>query len=127
MGADLSYANQILDHGGVYKDSGNVTDPYVIFRKYGANVIRFRLFYNPVWTKEVYGTDGVQMYNDFDDVKKGTGKAKAAGLQVCLDFHYSDTWADASTQVIPSEWTSPTLSLLKDSIYNYTLRTLQKL
>lgn len=127
MGADLSYANQILDHGGVYKDSGNVTDPYVIFRKYGANVIRFRLFYNPVWTKEVYGTDGVQMYNDFDDVKKGIGKAKAAGLQVCLDFHYSDTWADASTQVIPSEWTSPTLSLLKDSIYNYTLRTLQKL
>jgi arabinogalactan endo-1,4-beta-galactosidase len=127
MGADLSYANQILDHGGVYKDSGNVEDPYAIFRKYGANVIRFRLFYNPVWTKEVYGTDGVQMYNDFNDVKKGIGKAKAAGMEVCLDFHFSDTWAGTSKQEIPSEWTSPTLSLLKDSIYTYTLRTLQKL
>jgi arabinogalactan endo-1,4-beta-galactosidase len=127
MGADLSYANQILDHGGVYKDSGNVTDPYVIFRKYGANVIRFRLFYNPVWTKEIYGTDGIQMYNDFDDVEKGIGKAKAAGLKVCLDFHYSDTWAGTSKQEIPLEWTTPTLSLLKDSIYNYTFRTLKKL
>jgi len=74
--------------------------------------------------KEVYGTDGVQMYNDFDDVKKGSGRQK---LPACRSarLHYSDTWADASTQVIPSEWTSPTLSLLKDSIYNYTLRTLR--
>jgi len=32
MGADLSYVNQILDHGGVYKDSGNIADPYQIFR-----------------------------------------------------------------------------------------------
>jgi arabinogalactan endo-1,4-beta-galactosidase len=127
MGADLSYTNQILDHGGVYKDSGNVSDPYTIFKKYGANVIRFRLFYNPAWTKEVYGTDGIQMYNDFNDVKKGIAKAKAAGLQVCLDFHYSDTWAGTSKQEIPAAWKSLTLSVLSDSIYNYTYKTLQKL
>jgi arabinogalactan endo-1,4-beta-galactosidase len=127
MGADLSYANQILDHGGVYKDSGTMEDPYVIFRKYGANVIRFRLFHNPTWTKEVYGTDGVQMYNDFEDVKKGIGKAKAAGLQVCLDFHYSDTWAGPSKQEIPAAWKSLSLPILSDSIHNYTLKTLQKL
>lgn len=127
MGADLSYANQILDHGGVYKDSGRVEDPYQIFRKYGANVIRFRLFYNPVWTKEVYGTNGIQMYNDFEDVKKGIGKAKAAGLQVCLDFHYSDTWAGTSKQEIPSAWRSLSLAVLSDSVHNYTLKTLQKL
>ena len=129
MGADLSYANQILDHGGVYKDSGNIENPYMIFRKYGANVIRFRLFYNPVWTKEIYGTNGVQMYNDFADVKKTIGLAKAAGLRVCLDFLFRRHlgWDPQRTSCIPTEWTSPTLSLLKDSIYNYTLRTLQKL
>ncbi|MGD0341121.1 MAG: glycosyl hydrolase 53 family protein [Bacteroidales bacterium] len=127
MGADISYANQILDHGGVYKDSGNVEDPYVIFSKYGTNVIRFRLFYNPVWTKEVYGTDGIQMYNDFNDVKKGIGKAKAAGMKVCLDFHYSDTWAGTSNQVTPAAWQSLSLSVLSDSLYAYTYRTLHEL
>lgn len=124
MGADLSYANQILDHGGFYYDSGEPGDPYAIFKNHGANVIRFRLFYNPLWTKEVYGTDGVQMYNDFNDVKKGIGKAKAAGMQVCLDFHYSDSWADAGKQVSPAAWQSLTLPVLKDSLYKYTLRVM---
>ena len=128
MGADLSYANQILDHGGVYKDSGNIADPYQIFQKYGANVIRFRLFNNPAWTKEVYGASGTQMYNDFADVKKGITKAKEAGMQVCLDFHYSDTWADPSNQIIPAAWdTLSRIFVLEDSIYNYTYKTLNDL
>jgi len=128
MGADLSYVNQILDHGGDYKDSGNVADPYQIFQKYGANVIRLRLFYNPTWTKDVYGTSGTQMYNDYADVKKGISKAKAAGMQVCLDFHYSDTWADPSHQIKPAAWDTLTrILVLADSVYNYTFRTLSNL
>jgi arabinogalactan endo-1,4-beta-galactosidase len=128
MGADLSYVNQILDHGGVYKDSGKVEDPYHIFRKYGANVIRFRLFHNPAWTKTVYGSSGTQSYNDYADVKKGISKSKAAGMQVCLDIHYSDTWADPSRQQKPAAWdTLARISVLADSVYNYTFRTLNNL
>jgi len=128
MGADLSYVNQILDHGGDYKDSGNVADPYQIFQKYGANVIRLRLFYNPTWTKDVYGTSGTQMYNDYADVKKSIGKVKAAGMQACLDFHYSDTWADPSHQIKPAAWDTLTrILVLADSVYNYTFRILSNL
>ena len=127
MGADLSYVNQILDHGGVYKDSGKVADPYLVFKKHGANVIRFRLFHNPVWTKEAYGTEGTQMYSDFIDVRKGIEKAKAAGLKVCLDFHFSDTWAGTANQVIPDAWLSLSLTTLHDSLYNYTYKVLSKL
>jgi arabinogalactan endo-1,4-beta-galactosidase len=127
MGADISYANQILDHGGVFQDGGVPVDPYVIFKKYGTNVIRFRLWYNPVWTKEVYGTSGTQLYSDFADVKKGIQLAKAQGMQVCLDFHYSDSWADAGKQVPPAAWKSLTPTALGDSVYNYTLRTLLNL
>jgi len=128
MGADLSYVNQILDHGGIYKDSGNIEDPYLIFRKYGANVIRFRLFYYPLWTKTVYGASGIQLYNDYADVKKGISKSKAAGMQVCLDFHYSDTWADPSKQQKPAAWDTLTrIPVLADSVYNYTFRTLNNL
>jgi arabinogalactan endo-1,4-beta-galactosidase len=128
MGADLSYVNQILDHGGVYKDSGNIKDPYLIFRNYGANVIRFRLFYNPTWTKTVYGASGTQLYNDYADVKKGISKSKAAGMQVCLDFHYSDTWADPSKQLKPAAWDTLTrIPVLADSLYDYTFRILNNL
>jgi arabinogalactan endo-1,4-beta-galactosidase len=128
MGADLSYVNQILDHGGIYKDSGNVADPYHIFQKNGANVIRFRLFHNPTWTKDVYGTSGTQMYNDFADVKKGISKAKEAGMGVCLDFHYSDTWADPSKQKKPAAWESlSSILVLQDSIYNYTYKVINTL
>jgi arabinogalactan endo-1,4-beta-galactosidase len=128
MGADLSYVNQILDHGGVYKDSGDIEDPYKIFRKNGANVIRFRLFHTPTWTKEVYGASGTQMYNDFADVKKGISKAKAEGMKVCLDFHYSDTWADPSKQKPPAAWdTLSRIFVLKDSVYNYTYKIMNTL
>lgn len=127
MGADLSYANQILDFGGIYKDSGKVEDPYLIFKKHGTNVLRFRLFNNPKWTKEIYGSSATQMYNDLKDVKKGIEKAKAVGLQVCLDFHYSDSWADPSKQVVPEAWQSLSLATLHDSIYNYTYKTLNAL
>ncbi len=127
MGADLSYVNQILDFGGAYRDSGKIEDPYYIFKKYGSNVIRFRLFHNPVWTKEIYGANGTRMYNDFYDVKEGITMAKAEGLKVCLDFHYSDSWADPSKQVVPDAWKSLTLVNLHDSIYNYTFKTLHRL
>lgn len=127
MGADLSYVNQILDFGGVYKDSGNTENPYAIFKKYGANVIRLRLWHNPQWTKTVYNPPIANMYNDFADVKKGILAAKAQGMASCLDFHYSDSWADPGKQVPPAVWTGLSNSDLHDSIYNYTLKTLDRL
>jgi arabinogalactan endo-1,4-beta-galactosidase len=128
MGADLSYVNQILDHGGAYKDSGKIADPYHIFHENGANVIRFRLFHNPTWTKTVYTPPATQMYNDFDDLKKGIKKSIEDGMQVCLDFHYSDTWADPGKQIIPAAWdTLSRIYTLYDSIYNYTFRVLDNL
>jgi len=128
MGADLSYVNQILEHGSVYKDSGKITDPYKIFSKYGANVVRFRLFHTPKWTKDLYTPPSPKMYNDYEDVKKGISESKAAGMQVCLDFHYSDTWADPAKQGKPAAWDTITrINVLKDSVYNYTYKTLHKL
>jgi len=127
MGADLSYINQILNYGGTYSDSSNITDPYQIFKKYGANVARFRLWHNPTWTKEIYGSEGTQMYNDFEDVRLSIQQAKEAGMEVCLDIHYSDTWADPGKQIIPKAWENLSLEILRDSIYNYTYKTLDKL
>jgi len=126
FGADLSFVNQILDHQGVYKDQNVVKDPYQIFKENGTNLVRLRLWHNPIWTKEVYGTSGTQLYNDLKDVEKSIALAKGQGMQVLLDFHYSDTWADPSKQYIPAAWQEiKSINVLKDSVYNYTFKTLQ--
>ena len=127
MGADLSYVNQILDFGGTYSDSGMVEDPYRIFSKYGANLVRLRLFHNPQWTRTVYDPPAGHMYNDYEDVKRAIRASKDEGMTVCLDFHYSDSWADPSKQVPSAAWTGLSLTLLHDSIYNYTYKVLSRL
>ena len=125
FGADLSYVNQILDQGGVYLDSGVVESPYKTFAQHGTGLARFRLWHNPTWTKELYGDDGIQLYNDLYDVEKGIQLARSEGMKILLDFHYSDDWADPGNQEIPAAWEDITsIQVLGDSVYNYTLKTL---
>ncbi len=128
FGADLSYVNQILDHAGVYKDEGIQKDPYEIFASKGTNLVRLRLWHNPAWTKEVYGASGTQLYNDLYDVEKAIAKSKAQGMEVLLDFHYSDDWADPGKQKVPAAWVDISdITTLGDSVYNYTYEVLSYL
>lgn len=128
FGADLSYVNQILDHNGVYRDDGEVQDPYTIFKDHGTEIVRLRLWHDPQWTKEVYEPDGTQLYNDYSDVEKSISSAKQNGMKVLLDFHYSDSWADPGKQEIPEAWKDITdIEVLKDSVYNYTKKVLASL
>lgn len=128
FGADLSYVNQILDHGGVYKDEGEVRSPYQIFADHGTNLARFRLWHNPEWTKELYGAGGTQRYNDLKDAEKGIEQAREQGMAILLDFHFSDSWADPGKQEIPAAWKDiKNITLLGDSVFQYTLKTLQYL
>ena len=124
MGADLSYVNQVQDYGGVYKDSGSVKDPFTIFKNHGANVVRVRLWHDPQWLKPL---NAGKMYSDLYDVEKTIQRAKTAGMAVNLDVHYSDTWADPANQTTPAAWTGLSLTVLKDSVYNYTLAVLNYL
>jgi arabinogalactan endo-1,4-beta-galactosidase len=124
-GVDLSYVNQMEDHGAVYSEGGVAKDPYQIMHDHGANLVRIRLWHTPDWT-DYSGT--VNEYSNFQDVKKSIARAKAAGMQVLLDFHYSDTWADPSHQRRPEAWDdAKNLKALTDRLYNYTYRTLRDL
>ncbi len=128
MGVDLSYVNQIEDHGGVYRDSPKVRDPIQIMKGHGANMVRVRLWHNPTWVRDVYGNVQTPLYSGFADVLKTIQRAKALGLAVNLDLHYSDTWADPGNQKPPVAWENITsLQVLKDSVYNYTFSVLSKL
>lgn len=127
MGADLSYLNQILDHNGVYKVNDTVKDPYQIFAEQGTDYARVRVFHSPIWSKEIYGAEGDQYYHDLKDAALTIERSKAQGMKVLLDLHYSDRWADPGHQESPAAWESLTLEALKDSVYNYTLASLNYL
>lgn len=119
-GADLSYVNEMEDCGAIYKDSeNNAKNPYQIFKEAGTNLVRVRLWHNPDWTN----------YSDYEDVKETIRKAKEQKMQVLLDFHYSDTWADPSAQIIPAAWKDQMndKEALGKLLYNYTYKTLQDL
>lgn len=128
MGVDLSYVKQIEDHNGIYQDSSQVRDPFVILEGHGANMVRLRLWHNPSWVRDVYGSSNVPLYSGIDDVEAAIQRAKDAGMAVNLDIHYSDFWADPARQNIPDAWKNITaIEVLCDSVYNYTYKTLVRL
>jgi len=126
FGADLSYVNEMQDCGATYKVGGVEEDPYLIFKDHGANLVRLRLWHTPSWYDAM---NQGHRYSDFEDVRHSIIRAKAEGMQVLLDFHLSDTWADPAHQVAPAAWTPVLndLEVLKDSLYNYIYSTLSHL
>lgn len=116
QGADLSYVNELQDGGVNYIKDGNSIDPYNLIKSFGANLVRVRLWHNPTWTN----------YSTLSDVKRSIRRAKNEGMNVLLDFHYSDAWTDPQTNIVPEAW-RPVVKysdILADSVYNYTYRIL---
>jgi len=118
LGADLSYVNEMEDHGGLYRRGGQVCDPFRLLRDCGANLVRVRLWHTPTWTT----------YSTLDDVRKTIRRAKALDMAVLLDFHYSDSWADPAKQIIPAAWAHiREVEALAQALYDYTLGVLADL
>ncbi|KAI0147881.1 glycoside hydrolase family 53 protein [Hypoxylon sp. NC0597] len=125
--SSLSAVNAALKYKGVdwssviveekagisYTTTSGITEPLEkILVESGVNTVRQRVWVNP--------QDG--NYN-LDYNLKLAQRAKAVGLDVYVDFHYSDTWADPGHQAIPSGW--PTnIDDLAWKLYNYTLDSL---
>ncbi|MFT4179532.1 MAG: arabinogalactan endo-1,4-beta-galactosidase [Thermomonas sp.] len=118
FGADLSYVNEMEDCGVVYREGGQPKDAYALFREHGTNLVRVRLWNDARWTR----------YSDLADVKETIRRAHAQGMQVLLDFHYSDDWADGDKQIVPKAWAdiSDTADLAR-TLYNYTYDVLMAL
>ena len=131
FGNDLSYVNQMEDCGADFKEWGESKDVYQIYADHGNNLVRVRLWNNPQWQNGLEQPEGVKsQYSNFEDVVETIQRSKNAGMQVLLDFHYSDFWADPGRQVVPGSWyfvAGQSEEGLADSVYNYTFKTLQKL
>ncbi|EJL23597.1 arabinogalactan endo-1,4-beta-galactosidase [Caulobacter sp. AP07] len=117
LGVDISYANEMDDCGAVYTAGGQRVDQYQFFKAEGANVARIRIWNDPDWTN----------YSNLADVKRSIRRARAAGLQVLLDFHYSDDWADGDKQLAPKAWARLSTADQAKALYAFTRDTLKDL
>lgn len=126
FGADLSYVNEMEDCGVIYMENEEPKDPYQIFADHECNLVRLRLWHTPSWYDNL--NEG-RRYSDLADVKRSIARAKEHGMDILLDFHLSDNWADPSKQVVPAAWADVVddLPALKDSLYNYIYNTLSEL
>lgn len=117
-GVDLSYVNELEDCGAVYRGGDGIADPYRILADAGANIVRLRLWVDPDWTR----------YSTLSDVKRSIMRARAAGMDVLLDFHYSDDWAHPGKQLRPTSWPPASdADALADALADYTESTLRGL
>ena len=115
-GVDLSMLKQVEDNGGLFYDNVNQIDPIQEFNSKGINTVRLKIWHNPLLN-----------YNDLESVLEIAERVKNAELDLLLDFHYSDTWADPSNQNKPAVWENLNFETLCDSIEQYSRYVITKL
>lgn len=90
----------------------------------GVNYIRLRVWNDP-YDENGNGYGGRN--NDLTTAMKLGVRAARYGMKVCIDFHYSDFWADPKRQHAPKAWKGMTVDEKSDALYDYTTESLGKL
>lgn len=121
-GADVSIMPELERNGTKFYDNGIEQDGLTILKNYGVNWIRVRIWNNPY----VVGPEGVGGGNT-DEAKaiEMAKRAKALGMKVLVDFHYSDFWVDPGQQKKPDAWKNDSGDKLVDDVYAYTAKVMQ--
>ena len=120
LGADISGTTELEARGvRLYNRDGAIRENTALMKECGLNAIRLRVWVNPRG-----GFCGKE------DVLEMAKRAKYYGMDLMIDFHYSDWWADPGKQHIPAAWqymsygemqhwlaahTTDVLTLLKDN------------
>ena len=114
-GADISWVTQMEASNYVfYNKAGQAKDLFQLLQSdYGLNTIRLRVWVNPPGG-----------YNNAADVLAKALRAKALGMRILIDFHYSDGFADPGQQTKPVAWQNYTVAQLKQAVYDHTTSVL---
>lgn len=119
-GADVSWCTE-MEHDGVrFRDAdGNEADIFKIVKGLGMGAVRLRVWVDPAAT---YGP-----YCDLADVLAKARRASSQGLDIMIDFHYSDVFTDPGAQATPSQWQGCDLQQLTAEVATHTTAVLQTL
>ena len=115
-----------LENSGVkyYNFDGKEQDVFMTLAQAGVNYIRLRVWNDP------YDENGNGYGGGNNDVATAIALGQRAtkyGMKVCIDFHYSDFWADPKKQFVPKAWEGMDIEEKSDALYNFTLESLTQI
>jgi arabinogalactan endo-1,4-beta-galactosidase len=117
LGADISSLKKSEDYGGVYRtESGVERDALQITRSEGLNWARLRVWVDPA-----------DSYHDKDELLEMALRIKREKMELLVNLHYSDTWADPAHQTKPEAWQDYDFDDLVQVVYDYTYDICQSL
>ena len=122
-GVDISTV-LVQEKSGVvyYNEAGEVQDLFKTLADAGVNYIRVRVWNDP-YDKNGMGYGGGN--NDVATAAEIGKRAAMYGMKLCVDFHYSDFWADPAKQFAPKKWAHYSLEDKKTAIYEFTKTSLK--
>ena len=117
LGADISGTTALEARGvQLMNAKGEPRENTALMKELGLNAVRLRVWVNP--------KDG---FCNKDDVLVMARRAKAQKMDLMIDFHYSDWWADPGQQNIPEAWKKLDYGQMKEALAKHTRETLQLL
>lgn len=120
IGADISSVQQAEDRGVKFSDAGVTRDIFAILKDHGFNFIRLRVFVDPTLATPRDRPYSPQGYCDLAHTIVMAKRAKAAGMGLLIDFHYSDSWADPQKQFTPASWANLSFDDLVKKTHDWT-------
>ncbi|MCD4690162.1 glycosyl hydrolase 53 family protein, partial [bacterium] len=109
VGSDVSFTHRLLAAGAEYRSDGQPLDLFAALADHGQEIVRLRLWHTPA-----------EPWHGLPATILMAQEAKAAGHDLMLDLHYSDSWADPGQQTKPGAWVGIPFAALGDSVYAYT-------
>lgn len=118
LGADLGWVTMLEAQGQeFYNFNDEQRDAFALVKELGMNAVRLRVWVDP----SKHGN-----WCDLEDnIVKGQ-RAKEQGLDIMVDFHYSDWWADPAKQNIPAAWDGHDFETMKQDLREHTLTVLRR-
>ena len=118
-GADISWVTEMEKKGHkFYNAAGEERECTALMKELGLRAVRLRVWVDP---KEH------DNWCNKEDLLVKAKRAKNLGMDVMVDFHYSDWWADPGQQHKPASWKGLGLADLKKALADHTKEVLQAL
>lgn len=117
-GADVGFLTGQEKHGVKFHDrDGKERECLELLKNdYQMKAVRMRVWVNP--------RGGM---NDKHELLAMAKRAKALGMDLMVDFHYSDSWADPAKQPIPEAWKNHSYKQMKKDLREHTIDVLSLL
>ncbi len=124
-GVDISSV-LVEEKSGVvyYNEEGAEQDIFQTLAQNGVNYIRVRVWNDP-YDENGNGYGGGN--NDTKTAAEIGARAAKYGMKLCVDYHYSDFWADPNKQQCPKAWEGMAIEDKSEALYQFTKESLSEI